>query len=557
FEENEKSEVIEKKDTKKKLWIIWLIIILILMVCIFGIFQPIIKSESTEISILKESIRYENETLITEEKFDFFNLTRDKELLNYKEILVYGRLGLLKEKNSDLYITYVLDDSNRKIELKNVKKNVYQFFIKDSITEDIYEVSGVFKKGLDSVMIDIEDIELYERKITKKIIQKEIIEEFEEIQTIEGKMISPSDFLINEIKKEFFNSCDDGSEHNSCSLTKPLYCKNGNLRENPTQCGCPENKRVYENTCIPIIKCDDGTLAPECSKIKKMQCYNGEWKFNSKCGCPEGYAIKDRSCSKICEDKTFYGECSKEKPLFCDEGILIEKSSLCKCPIGTLQDGEKCVDKYQIQPKEIELKFSFQGRNKIIKYIVYKGLNDYLSGLDRSISYYDYESPPSIKDFALKKLDNTKQRKYLLPLVEEIKKISDKKDDQAKIAISIVQHIPYDWEGFKSNDLTGRYPYEVLYDKKGVCGEKSKLTAFLLRELGFGISLINFDLESHEAVGLKCPIDKGYKGTEYCFVEVTRPTTINHVPTTYVGVGELKSTPKIVVISDGYTYGSI
>ena len=61
-------------------------------------------------------------------------------------------------------------------------------------------------------------------------------------------------------------------------------------------------------------------------------------------------------------------------------------------------------------------------------------------------------------------------------------KLSKSKDEQLRIAVSLVQNIPYDWDNYYTGEL-GKYPYEVLYQNKGVCGEKSQLIIFLLREV--------------------------------------------------------------------------
>lgn len=142
-------------------------------------------------------------------------------------------------------------------------------------------------------------------------------------------------------------------------------------------------------------------------------------------------------------------------------------------------------------------------------------------------------------------------------LIAEIKSKTDKTDDQARIAINFVQHIPYDTN--KSNQIstnpngqyTLRYPYQVLYDKKGICSEKSLLTALLLRELGYGIALLIFDKENHMAIGLKTSSEFDYQSSGYAFVETTRPTIITYSTGDYMGVGKLTSKPEIIVISDG------
>lgn len=211
--------------------------------------------------------------------------------------------------------------------------------------------------------------------------------------------------------------------------------------------------------------------------------------------------------------------------------------------------------KYLTDPKEMTFKYIVKGETGTINFTVYGGLNNYLSSIPREISYYG--TPPSDKDFILKNIDNLRQKEVTKELVTEIQKRSSEKDQQAKIAISLVQNIPYDMVGFKSGNLNSRYSYEVLYDNTGVCGEKSQLLALILRELGFGVAIFDYELESHQAIGIKCSKTYSYLNSGYCFVETTQPAIITEVPTDYIGVGELKSTPEIIVISDGYTLGDI
>ncbi|HEC92770.1 MAG TPA: NUDIX domain-containing protein [Candidatus Atribacteria bacterium] len=214
-------------------------------------------------------------------------------------------------------------------------------------------------------------------------------------------------------------------------------------------------------------------------------------------------------------------------------------------------------EELETNPKNITLKYVLRGETNHIRFTVYGGVNEYLRNLPRSISYYEGEPEPTTKDFVMKYLNDEIQRDYLIGLVEKIKEETNNKDDQARIAISLVQQIPYDWEGFKSGNLKGRYPYEVIYDNKGVCGEKSRLLAFLLRELGFDVIIFKFELENHMAVGIKCPAQYSYKNTGYCFIETARPTIITDYQEEYVGVGKLTSTPEIIHISGGISFNSV
>ncbi|MDO8623308.1 MAG: hypothetical protein Q7R52_03605 [archaeon] len=200
-------------------------------------------------------------------------------------------------------------------------------------------------------------------------------------------------------------------------------------------------------------------------------------------------------------------------------------------------------EQYRIEPKTVDLgKFNF---------VVYGGVNDYLARLDRSISY-SY-TPPSNKDFIMRDLDNEIQRYYLQSFVQKIQEQSTDKNQQARIAINLVQSIPYDWDSFKTDSVTGRYPYEVLYDMRGVCMEKSDLLAFTLRELGFGVAIFEFQKESHRAVGIKC--NNGNYGGDYCFIESTDSYPVGKIPSEYVGGVDIRNAiPEIIIISEGDSF---
>jgi hypothetical protein len=173
---------------------------------------------------------------------------------------------------------------------------------------------------------------------------------------------------------------------------------------------------------------------------------------------------------------------------------------------------------------------------------------------------YNSDSSPctseDTRQYNLKYLDNPIPKKYLDGLVSSIKSKTSNKDDQARIAINLVQQIPYDYSRLYSTNFKGRSPYEVLYENKGVCGEKSKLLAYLLRELGYGVVLFEFSSENHMAVGIKSPVQYSYKNSGYAFIESTSLTIPTDSEGDYVGAGKLTSTPQIIQISDGSSFSS-
>ncbi len=241
-----------------------------------------------------------------------------------------------------------------------------------------------------------------------------------------------------------------------------------------------------------VLNCTDGTFYSHCSKDEPYYCLNGTLVKNSTvCGCPYDYRIKGDDCELIprCSDRTVYGECSTDKPLYCLNGSFIKKASSCGCPLNEVAQEDNCISKYETGPKEQTFSYVVRGKSDNITFTVYSGLNDYLAGLSRE--YYCGPACPSDRELDLRFLDQNEQKRYLKDLVDIIKSKTSNSDEQARIAISLVQKIPYDWEGFRTNSSNDKYPYEVLYDKKGVCGEKSILLAFILRELGFDIVLGN------------------------------------------------------------------
>ncbi len=257
----------------------------------------------------------------------------------------------------------------------------------------------------------------------------------------------------------------------------------------------------------------------------------------------------------ICGDGTLEGNCSSLKPYFCLNKTLMEKASICGCPVLLTKDKDSCVSKYQTNPKSVILEYVLRGKKGRINFVVYKGMVDYISKLPKTI-YYSGEEKPSRQDFKLQKINEAEQRELILPLVAEIQNIAKDKNDQVRIAVSLVQNIPY---GESERNITiginqinySRYAYEVLYDMKGACEGKSELLALLLKEIGYSVVLFYYPLENHEVVGIKCPDKYSLKDTGYCFIEATGPSIISNDQEYYSEWGKLSSDPEVIFISEG------
>jgi hypothetical protein len=350
--------------------------------------------------------------------------------------------------------------------------------------------------------------------------------------------------------------CADGTLPNKCSATRPMYCMNGALVEKASLCGCPDGYAVEQSRCVKVNRCGDGTIYGKCSTKKPLYCLDGELiPKASYCGCPEDDQVKGEACEKIkrCRDGTVYKECSPDKPLYCMDGLLVNNSQTCGCPGGYFLAGDGCISLYGESASERILPYTLRGKTSALQIAVHPSLKEYLAALPRI--YYCDPKCPTPQQLELRYLEDEKQKPEILALAEKIKDLSNDPDDRVRIAISLVQNIPYDTEGAESGNLTNRYPYEVLYDHRGVCGEKSRLLAYIIRELGYGVYLLDYEKEEHMAVALKCPMEYSqysYNGTGYCFVETTRVSIMTDNAGEYSNTGEkLTTVPMLITVRNG------
>ncbi len=193
------------------------------------------------------------------------------------------------------------------------------------------------------------------------------------------------------------------------------------------------------------------------------------------------------------------------------------------------------------------LNYTLRGYNGHIQFRVYGGLNNWLAGEPRYIGYVD-------KHFVLKSSGNKYQDEALNKLVYKIQYITSVHNDQARIAISLVQHIPYDYT--KKYFYHLRYPYQVIYDNTGTSVSKSELLTYLLKKLGFGVALFEFNKEGYITVGIKSIPEYAYRSTGYAFVESSNPTIITDSWDISVNGMKLYSMPEVIKISNGSTFNA-
>ncbi len=180
-------------------------------------------------------------------------------------------------------------------------------------------------------------------------------------------------------------------------------------------------------------------------------------------------------------------------------------------------------------PKTVTLSCAYHGDNVSVDETLYGSLADYYRNNPAKYSaFYHNQNEKYVYSY--------KQDRTIPELTAKIKKIGTEKglsgDQTLDLATCLLQSIPYDSEKaarilspdyykLAADQLVPRYPYETLYDGKGICTDKSFLGAAVFRELGYGTSLLTFDSQRHMSIGITVPDGMGDFGTKYGIVELT------------------------------------
>lgn len=183
--------------------------------------------------------------------------------------------------------------------------------------------------------------------------------------------------------------------------------------------------------------------------------------------------------------------------------------------------------------KQIVLKCNYKGENVSLNQTLHKSIYDYYRNDPEKSKATKNENYETFT--ASDPLDTT-----IKTIVLNIQKISNLKglssDQTIDLAICLIQAIPYDdakaalvlsydvgdlVSASEAKAMHGRYPYETLYENKGICTDKSYLMAAIIRELGYGSAILSFDKEQHMAIGIR--VSSGYSsfGSGYSYIETT------------------------------------
>jgi len=217
-------------------------------------------------------------------------------------------------------------------------------------------------------------------------------------------------------------------------------------------------------------------------------------------------------------------------------------TSLSTLPPTTMSTPVPAAD-YRQSPKTTTFTYFMEGNLRTLSFTTYGGLADFLSTTSHS---YHYDPDTGV---IAELLENQDQNEFLRLFIDMIRKRSSTSDDQARIAISLVQRIPYNTNRYDRTATDWYYPYETLHNNKGSAADKAILLAYILNELGFDTVL--FEFPNHLAVGVKSSSGHSFYGTGYAFIEATRPTIITYEPDTSSGGFAISQNPRIIHLSGG------
>lgn len=195
-------------------------------------------------------------------------------------------------------------------------------------------------------------------------------------------------------------------------------------------------------------------------------------------------------------------------------------------------------------PLDVAYNFNFMGRDFTIRntlfgsyYDFYAHYADQIPAIRTVADYYNFIREMHSEDDTLDRLVAT---------FRSLASDNDFTPDQTlEFAMRFVQSIPYDLSkadevtiyAFEDDDdlrldLLPRHPYVTLYDRRGICSDKTVLAAAIAERLGYGTAIFSFDAEDigsdvgHVGLGVRCPTAYSVLNTGYCYVETTSPVRI-------------------------------
>jgi len=152
------------KINPKTLKYLTLIILLLLVVLIYAIFSSI--TEEIVENVNKTKIVMINKTIPSQISFSEFleNISYyDKKSVTLKGFL---RRYIQGNKMSGVYMGSIVDDNGNNIDLTGLNKDQKELFPHEGITQELYQVKGVFRKKYNKLGLEVHEISQTERDLS-------------------------------------------------------------------------------------------------------------------------------------------------------------------------------------------------------------------------------------------------------------------------------------------------------------------------------------------------------------------------------------------------------
>lgn len=174
--------------------------------------------------------------------------------------------------------------------------------------------------------------------------------------------------------------------------------------------------------------------------------------------------------------------------------------------------------------------WQYKGKNYSISQNLFYSIYGFYKSQPKTYAYFN-ELPADWEEeyygmFIVKSEKYDFAKEFLEAIVSQGQKNKLSDDQMVELVLAFVQAIPYDDQ--KASNILSRaggetmnYPYETLFENKGVCSDKSFLAVSLLRELGYGTAIFVYDNENHMAIGIQCPLQYSNYQSGYCYAETT------------------------------------
>jgi|GEM_PF-1793462 len=208
--------------------------------------------------------------------------------------------------------------------------------------------------------------------------------------------------------------------------------------------------------------------------------------------------------------------------------------------------------------------FEYACRQYVLDLPFFEKVMDSYAAEDRSYSYTG-KLPDNWQEGYYKNfLREVEGDEMIARMIDELRNALEVEDDDSLVLAltSFVQNIEYDcdklfsYENLEDHDYQTNFPYETLYDQKGVCGDTSILLGKMLQETGYGAAFLLYEQTNHMALGIRCPVETAtylHGGIGYCYIETTGPFRIGVKPS-ILGGEDFTESPQIVPIAEGRSF---